>query len=243
MDGTRFDQLIKRIATTRVSRLTALRGLAAAAVASLAGISLLGEEGAAKKDNPKKRKVCLCSPASCTTKRVKNRTKVIRRNAPCAYKGKCTSLNPCAAAQPTTTTNPPPPGRVCTEGEIAPNGQVCVNNQFVNCTNVNQCGTIAGAGARACIAGRCRGGNACASDAECVNPLRCADPIDVPATTPDICLIDNECNANFGATDPTLFDCPAGLPLCVAGECTRACDPGDNCGANMVCDGGVCVPV
>ena len=33
MDGTLFDALIKRLGTTRVSRLTALRGLAVVAVA------------------------------------------------------------------------------------------------------------------------------------------------------------------------------------------------------------------
>ncbi len=51
MDGTQFDQLIKRLGTTRVSRLTALRGLVAGAVAGATGMSLTREEAGAKKNN------------------------------------------------------------------------------------------------------------------------------------------------------------------------------------------------
>ena len=49
MDGTRFDGLIKRLAATPVTRATALRGLAAGA-ATLAGVTLLAEPGAAAAD-------------------------------------------------------------------------------------------------------------------------------------------------------------------------------------------------
>jgi hypothetical protein len=46
MDGTRFDNLIKRLAATPVTRATALRGLAAGA-ATLAGVTLLAVPSAA----------------------------------------------------------------------------------------------------------------------------------------------------------------------------------------------------
>src|SRR5919112_6165917 len=49
MDGTRFDQLIKQLGTTRVSRLTALRGLAVGAVAATLGFAAPDEADAKKK--------------------------------------------------------------------------------------------------------------------------------------------------------------------------------------------------
>jgi len=50
MDGTLFDTLITRLGTTRLSRLQALRGLAAGAVAGLTGLSVTADEaGAARK--------------------------------------------------------------------------------------------------------------------------------------------------------------------------------------------------
>src|SRR5215217_2451203 len=39
MDGSRFDQLIKQLGTTRITRLTALRGLAVGAVAAAMGFA------------------------------------------------------------------------------------------------------------------------------------------------------------------------------------------------------------
>ena len=93
MDGTRFDQLIKRLVTQRVSRLTALRGLAAGAVAVLTGVNLTHEEAGAAKDKPNKRRICVCSsfdPATCDTKKKSKKAarRTLRNNA-CAYKGRC----------------------------------------------------------------------------------------------------------------------------------------------------------
>src|SRR5215218_4586775 len=51
MDGTRFDQLIKQLGTTRVTRLTALRGLAVGAVAAAVGFAAPDEAEAKKKCN------------------------------------------------------------------------------------------------------------------------------------------------------------------------------------------------
>ncbi len=95
MDGSHFDTLVKALATTRVSRLTALRGLAVGAVAGLTGLSRFSEEAETAKNKPRKRRVCLCSAAGCQSKKVRNPKKVIKRNAPCAYRGGCTT-NPCA---------------------------------------------------------------------------------------------------------------------------------------------------
>src|SRR5829696_511492 len=62
MDGTRFDKLIKSMATTRVSRLTALRGLAVGAVAAIAGMDFGVEDAEAAKSRR-----CKPKPTECQT--------------------------------------------------------------------------------------------------------------------------------------------------------------------------------
>ena len=49
MDGDRFDDLIKRLGTTRLTRLTALRGLAVGALAATLGIAAPDEADAKRK--------------------------------------------------------------------------------------------------------------------------------------------------------------------------------------------------
>jgi hypothetical protein len=216
MDGPRFDQLIKGIATQRVSRLTALRGLAAGGVAALTGMSLLAEEAEAAK---KKRKVCLCTATSCQTKRVKNRKKVIQRNAPCAYKGKCTSLNPCAA-------------RVgCQTNADCSGGLACVNNICVNCTADAQCG-----GGLVCVNGLCQVRVGCSP----------ADNTQGSCPAGQICNLQAICVA--GCTGTGQGTCPANL-ICVNGQCQvpGGCTPTNNtqgnCAPGQVCNlSGVCVP-
>src|SRR5215207_9902944 len=68
MDGTRFDQLIKSMATTRVSRLTALRGLAVGAVAAIAGMNFRAEDAEAAKSRrckPKPNQCQTCKKGKC----------------------------------------------------------------------------------------------------------------------------------------------------------------------------------
>jgi hypothetical protein len=217
VDDTTFDTLIKRLATTRLTRLQTLRGLAAGGVAALTGMSLLGEEGEAKKNNPKKRKVCLCSPASCTTKRVKNRARVIRRNAPCAYKGKCTSFNPCAAA----VTTPVP---------LAPLVPV------LECTSNAECD------GQLCIGNECVGGEACESDTECPSPLECIEDEegDERCLLPDQGLgacdpvEDSDCPEDLSFDDEEI-DSFCLLGACVL-PCGEACDEFDG-----ECEAGICV--
>src|SRR5215212_652372 len=109
MDGTRFDQLIKSMATQRVSRLTALRGLAAGAVASLTGVSFLGEEGEAKNNNnnEKKRKICHrgndFSILGTTKKLKKDKAKKHLKKHAADYKGSCTASRIVTPTGTTTT--------------------------------------------------------------------------------------------------------------------------------------------
>ena len=115
MDGSRFDSLSKRLATTSLPRASLLRGLALAGVAAVTGMSLVAEEAEADDKKPRKKRVCLCSAAGCRSKKVRKPKKIIKRNAPCAYRGRC-STNPCAA------------GRVgCQFNTDCPAGQVCQN--------------------------------------------------------------------------------------------------------------------
>src|SRR5215212_3052044 len=103
MDATTFDALIKRLAATRLTRLTALRGLAAGGVAALTGVSLLGEEADA--DNNKKRTICHrgddCSILGVTKKVSKKGKQKHLRQHSCDYKGKCTASR---IVSPTTPT-------------------------------------------------------------------------------------------------------------------------------------------
>src|SRR5918993_2808402 len=107
MDGTKFDQLIKLIATQRVSRLTALRGLAAGAVASFTGLRLFGEESEAKKDGKKTRRRRICHRTSASDPGVSKKLKAKKakqhlKKHPFDTKGRCQAA-----------TAPAPPGFNC----------------------------------------------------------------------------------------------------------------------------------
>jgi len=174
MDGTQFDTLIKRLATTPVTRGSVLRGLVAS-VASLVGVPLAAEPGAAhekKKDEPKRR-VCLWSSTGGRTKKVARdqRRKILRRN-PCARKGRCSGTNPCAAGTPVPaagTPVPPPPGFTCT-----PNQPCTGTNAGLGCTEAGTacvaCTASSNCGGQVCLNGRCQGGPPCPDDADCCNP-------------------------------------------------------------------------
>jgi hypothetical protein len=100
VNPTPFQTLLKRLATTRLTRANALRGLAASA--ALAGVQLAREPGAAKKKrrNGKTRQVCVCADAttaSCRTTTVKaSKAKTLARKR-CNSKGPCQGVSGCAA--------------------------------------------------------------------------------------------------------------------------------------------------
>ena len=79
MDGSRFDTLVKALATTSLSRANVVRGLAASA-AALAGVTLATGPSVAKKKNEKKQKVCVCGadgtvPAAAPRRKPKTRSR------------------------------------------------------------------------------------------------------------------------------------------------------------------------
>jgi hypothetical protein len=169
VDGPRFDQLIKHLATTRLTRLSALRGLAAGAVASLTGLSLLGEDGGAKDKGKRTRKRRICHRTSANDPGVSKKLKAKRarrhlRKHPFDTKGRC-------AALPGPAPTPPLPPGQCQAGQTAC-GQGCCPNSAPLC-----CGGVGGealscwaAGNTCCSAvggtGACPGGAQCCAGSD-----------------------------------------------------------------------------
>src|SRR5829696_4990699 len=220
MDGTQFDHMMKRLATTRLARLTALRGLAAGGVAALIGMRLTADEADAH-HRQRKRTICHCSNASAAscrtlTKAKKKVRKHLQRH-PCDYKGRCKGFSGCA------------PAAKCQNNNQCSGGQVCSGGQCVDCTSYTQCP------GQTCRGGVCFGGGPCANSTQCVAPTTCEDP---PATGSDrFCLYGNICSTN---ADCGMFPM---TPICVLGICTSECVAGGAaCPAGQSCQAGVCQP-
>src|SRR5262245_18517454 len=70
MDGNRFDDLVRDLTGKRLSRLDAVRSLAATAAAAVAGVSLFAQDseavnnGKGPKSNPKRKKKTICHCAT-----------------------------------------------------------------------------------------------------------------------------------------------------------------------------------
>jgi hypothetical protein len=243
MDGTRFDQLIKSIAATRVSRLTALRGLAVGAVTAFTGVELTREEAGAKKGQ---RKVKIChrgddaSILGDTKKVTKKQKKNHLRKHAADYKGKCTASRMVPGPGPGPAPGPPvPPGTLCT-GAFCAGGLICDAGVCRICTSAFECPDN-----RVCLSGRCTGGQAC-DDANDV----CRDISDdlwcdtsAGAGTENICVL-AESNFNFFCEDSG--DCSDGTGIdfgaeafCLLQGCTRFCDDTTPCTGPF--DGASCV--
>jgi hypothetical protein len=208
MDGQRFDQITRVLARGLTRRATAavLAGLGAA-LARSAPESTARRKG----DEPRKKRVCLCSAAGCQSKKVKDRSKVIRRNAPCAYKGKCTGLNPCAAAPlPKTPSSTAP-------SPTAPSPTICTALREA-CSSSGEC---------------CSGTAACEDNfCEDAPPEVCCQPIGVACGDHcDCCGADARCLRSTGGDGEDVC-CQLDLGPCI--DDSDCCDP-------LACSGGVCV--
>jgi hypothetical protein len=143
MDGSQFDTLIKRLATTPLTRPTALRRVAAS-VAALAGLTLAVEPSAAKK----KRKVCHCTDEKSTScKTIEVGKKAARKHLKkhdCDSRGECKGVSGCCLADTLgCTTNTQCCSRFCGDGTCRPTGSCAVQ------------GTACTGGAPACCTGEC----------------------------------------------------------------------------------------
>ncbi|MBL8128352.1 MAG: hypothetical protein JNM64_11985 [Chloroflexia bacterium] len=108
MDDTTFDDLILRLASARLTRATALRGLAAGALGAAAGIATPAE---ARHRTKKRKSVCLCptaQAASCTTRKARKKQARKLASQACNYAGKCQPGVVGPQCPPPTTTTPRP---------------------------------------------------------------------------------------------------------------------------------------
>jgi hypothetical protein len=218
MDGERFDSLIKRLGTTRLTRLTALRGLAAGSVAALTGLNLFAEEADAN-GKKRRRRRRICHRTSATDPGVNKKLKAKRakrhlRKHPFDTKGACTAA---------------PVG--CQNNANCTGGQVCVNNICVNCTFDSQCG-----GGLFCVNGRCQARVGCSP----ANNTQGNCPAGQICNTLAICVA--------GCTGTGQGTCPAGLNCVNGqcqppGGCTPTNNTQGNCAPGQVCNiFGICVP-
>jgi hypothetical protein len=106
MDGSKFDTLITRLASTHVTRWQALQGLAASA-AVLAGIGLLDEEAGADRKRETNRKWCHrgdnVAILGKTKQLTKDQIKTHKKKHAADYRGRCTAARIVAPTAPTCT--------------------------------------------------------------------------------------------------------------------------------------------
>ena len=140
VDGSQFDTLIKRLASTPLNRSTVLRGVAAS-VAALAGVTRATEPGSAEET-----KICHCkdeSRTSCDTKEVgRQAARRHLRDHPCDYKGECKGRSGCCLEN----------GVTCTSRQTC-----CSGNCQSNCLPCKTNGTICGFNSE-CCSGKCNNG-------------------------------------------------------------------------------------
>ena len=123
MDGTTFDNLIKRLSSRRLTRLRALQGLATATTLVFAGAGLTTEGTGAVE---RKRTICHCGDnnpqqINCVTRRLKRkRAKRHLRRHQYDYKGKCRN-NPTVGCSPANN-----PQGSCPGGQICNTKSICV---------------------------------------------------------------------------------------------------------------------
>jgi hypothetical protein len=196
MDGERFDSLIKRLGTTRLTRLAALRGLAVGAVASLTGLSLLGEESEAA-DRKRRKKQRICHRTSATdpgvTKRLKKkRARRHLRKHPFDTKGACT-------AGSTTTINI----IGCRTDADCGVGRFCVGGICVQCRTAADC-----AAGQVCV------GNVCNNPVTIINNPTTVVGLEICRQQGNICEPDEE------------FCCTSGPKTALCVNNPSACNPG-----------------
>jgi hypothetical protein len=224
MDATTFDDLIKRLAATRLTRLTALRGLAMGALAALTGVGLTAEEASAKKNHEKKVKVCKCpdsNSANCRTDKVKKSQAKKQARKACNYKGACRSgVTSCAGAAA---------GPQCTNNNDCSGGLVCISQRCQACTADFQC-----PGNLVCIGGTCqnRPSNAeCTTNADCGQFEACLGAMCGPCTHYTQCGAGEACIADrcLGPTSIACEDPPgSGQPedfICARISHLLTCQP------------------
>jgi hypothetical protein len=157
MDGTKFDQLIRQFGTTRITRLTALRGLAVGALGAALGFAAPDEADA------KKKKRC----SECYKKK-KHQSKNGKTRIRCKAKANGTpcSVGTCQNSVCTRSVTPVTPATTCSPAAPVQ----CGNPAFCCPSNLPQCCVNAGIAGFSCAPSNytCCGqqGDACAPSGE-----------------------------------------------------------------------------
>jgi hypothetical protein len=198
MDGQTFDDLVKRLATIRLTRLVALRGLVTSAAMALTGATLTAEETEAKKKtkaagkkgghkkatggskkkhgHARKRRVAAQGPPQ---KHCKFQGYTCKTNADCCTLNCCNRIccgdgQSCVNGQ-CTAGAPPPPTTTTTAAPVCTNNcpAICTNNCPANGTGFTECGqTTVGNNTCVCSTDVC-GTRVCAAQGACSGAAPC----------------------------------------------------------------------
>jgi hypothetical protein len=263
VDDQRFDELIKRFGTKRLTRLSALRGLigGAAAVAGVTlskGVDAQKKKVSAERHGGKHKKICHCQselPESCKT--IKPRKKAAKKHLKhgCDYEGPCQpgkSGCPRGNTNTNTNTNTETKTNTNTDTVTNPNPNPNPNTDTVvttpQCTGDQQCTNpnFPFCMAETCI--QCRGGQGCRQNETCIGNVCVPDDV----CTPGQCPVDEPiCHVDSGDCEPCQNDgeCLAldpNFPICneTTGKCVE-CETDTDCVAGETCDkqDDVCVVV
>jgi hypothetical protein len=159
MDGSHFDTLVKTLATTRITRLTALRGLAVGALAAAIG-SADPDDAAAKG-----RKCGQCKKSQCHPKNGKKRCRCKKKanGTSCSIAGvpsAICSFGSCVASATPVPPGPPPPAEIpatCRDG--VKNGSEsdvdCGGPDCPRCTTGKRCNSRADCTTAFCLNNVC----------------------------------------------------------------------------------------
>jgi hypothetical protein len=227
MDGSHFDTLVKRLATTRLTRGQTVRGLAVSGVAALAGLRLVAGEteakGKGKGKRRKKKPVCVCSASGCQSQKVTKPSSLINQDPRCTYAGECTT-NPCAAEPPSPPGCVPEPlettcaagcGRRtnnCNQevGCVCPSGQACLVNGTCArpCSSGGQCTDCTPSGLTGCSLPTAEGAQHCIPFGVCEDRPLCTPPDTTGCPLGFQCMICNPMGAPSNRCVPVAV-CPA----------------------------------
>jgi hypothetical protein len=236
MDDQRFDDLVKRFCTIRLTRLSALRGLAGGA-AALAGAVLASDDSEAKKKarGQSKKKA---RGQSKKKSRAQSQNKRVRSQSQDLTAQQVEANATCRAFNETCQENPGKGNDCCTDEALCTDDGLpghgtchCPDTLPDYCANNDSC--YSPAEGECCIDGDCETGEICN------NQNTCVPECDPPCDPGEICnngICEPECENND--------DCDPG-EICNNGICEPDCGefgepccpgPGDGCDGDLVCD-------
>jgi len=207
MDGERFDRLTKQLSTTRLTRLSVIRGLAVGAVAAVSGTAI-GADRAMAAQCKKEGQICEGGPDKCCPGTVCNGGENPTKCRACGGSGQfcCTSTTPCTAPGEVCL-----PGGICGPAACGGTGQPCCEPG----DTCNESGDI------------CLSNGTCGPEGQCGGTGEpCCEPDDTCNESGDICLSNGTCGPEGQCGGD-------GQPCCQPGDICN--EPGEVCLANGTC--------